>query len=433
MSTSDQPEAAPLTRKQLREARLTGANAVITEEQAQTALTAQRERVRSSSTPEPAAPEPVVQEPVAPEPEKAAVEEQPSTSADSAPTSSAPAKSEPSSSASAEERQEADASADGAGSRLTRRQVRERVRTASVPVVSPEEQKTTEQATQQAQSAEPAPASPVSSGPASSSFALPEITPTVDGVTTAPGVAEGIPEVVDADVEEQIENVSASMPVPAFPAWSSKPESPAPVVEGVSVFDAVNRREGTPVPAPAADEDAQVSEPSAPIAKDHTVTEGFGAALLETAPAEEKPRSFDDLLVSDSTGSQHAAPNALIFQQSPGMPSLSGPVAATGEILVTGSYDLPEGLGSQGHAKGTTDGKEVDVVLVDGELPAASSPTPIAASAAISTIKPAGEVIRPPEPEKSGRLMIALTITAGALALALVGALIIAISTGAFS
>ncbi|VXC28915.1 hypothetical protein MICRO8M_80589 [Microbacterium sp. 8M] len=79
------------------------------------------------------------------------------------------------------------------------------------------------------------------------------------------------------------------------------------------------------------------------------------------------------------------------------------------------------------------DGKEVDAVLVDGELAPASSPTPIAASAAIGTIKPAGEVIRPPEPEKGNRLMLALTVTAGALAVALVGALIVAITTGAFS
>lgn len=68
---------------------------------------------------------------------------------------------------------------------------------------------------------------------------------------------------------------------------------------------------------------------------------------------------------------------------------------------MTGSYELPKGLGSQGHAHGTTDGKDVDAVLIDGELPPASSPTPIAASAAVSTIKPAGEVIRPPAPKRA--------------------------------
>src|SRR5690606_33562173 len=100
-----------------------------------------------------------------------------------------------------------------------------------------------------------------------------------------------------------------------------------------------------------------------------------------------------------------------------------------GEVLITGSYELPKGIGSQGHAHGTTDGKEVDAVLIDGELPPSSSPTPIAASSAASTVKPAGEVIRPPAPEKGNKLMITLAITAGGLALALAVALIVAFTT----
>ena len=101
-------------------------------------------------------------------------------------------------------------------------------------------------------------------------------------------------------------------------------------------------------------------------------------------------------------------------------------------MLITGTFNLPEGLGSTGHATGTADGKEVDAVLVDGEIPAHSSPTPIAASAAISTVKNAGEIIKPPTPEKGSKLMMTLAITAGVLALALVGVLILAFVTGVF-
>jgi len=396
---------------------------------------------------------------------------------------------------------------------LTRRAVRERIRTASVPVVDSDG--TSE------------PASPADAGEQSAAFALPP---------AAPAPVTGVPEVVDADTEEQVENVDAAPPVSAFLAWSAEPEGPVPAAESASVFEAVRRRdaragtapsstESVPAtdptrddavspreeeasvlplapaePAPSADSSSSplfpasplfptpaapttdpvfprderttatagrvppsedqpsswaeripprperippVDEPNPPAPEPQgrassasVVTEGFGAAVLEPEENVEQtasaPRSFDDLLSSDSAGSQHAAPSALIFQQ-PSVPSLSGPVASTGEILVTGSYELPEGLGTQGHAKGTADGKEVDALLIDGELPPASSPTPIAASAAISTIKPAGEVIRPAEPEKGNRLMIALTITAGALAVALVGALIVAITTGAFS
>ena len=73
-----------------------------------------------------------------------------------------------------------------------------------------------------------------------------------------------------------------------------------------------------------------------------------------------------------------------------------------------------------------------DATLVDGELPSHSSPTPIAASSAVSTVKAPGDVIKPPVPEKGGKLMMSLAITAGVLALALVGVLILAFVTGVF-
>ena len=43
-----------------------------------------------------------------------------------------------------------------------------------------------------------------------------------------------------------------------------------------------------------------------------------------------------------------------------------------------------------------------------------------------------GDIIKPPTPEKGGRLMLTLAITAGVLALALVGVLILAFVTGVF-
>ena len=160
----------------------------------------------------------------------------------------------------------------------------------------------------------------------------------------------------------------------------------------------------------------------------------FGSGLLAGDGVEiELPASFDQLLTrgSAATGSL-AASNALILSQTPDTGSFSAPVAATGEVLITGTFNLPESFGSTGTSHGSSDGKEIDAVLVDGELPASSSPTPIAASSAISTIKSADDIIKPPAPEKGGRLMLALVITAGALALALTGALIVALVTGVF-
>ncbi|MBW1640045.1 hypothetical protein G3H63_13325 [Microbacterium resistens] len=370
MSTSDQRGGAPLTRKQMREARLTGATTVITPEEADAAKNAQA-AASAPATPQPDATDAAGVEEAAP------VQEEP--------------KPEP-----AVEHDQAEAS--GAAP-LTRRQIREqeRVRTASVPLVEEE---------------------PAPPAPEQKSDQKPEPTAPEPHRSTR-AEARGGAEKSRATDEPIVSEVPRATPTPPAPI-----ENPAPERDSAPV--------GSKESAPASDAPqtgADTDEgPHRPI-----VRRGFGEAVLSTDDAGSGPqRSFDELLSSDG-GSQHSAPNALIFQQAPGVGSLSGPVAATGEILVTGSYELPEGLGSQGHARGTADGKEVDAVLVDGELPPASSPTPIAASSAISTIKPAGEVIRPPEPEKSNKLMIALTITAGALAVALVGALIVAITTGVFS
>ena len=162
---------------------------------------------------------------------------------------------------------------------------------------------------------------------------------------------------------------------------------------------------------------------------------GFGGNLLLEDPqfATPLPASFDQLIArGGSTTGSATATNALILSQTPSSAPLAGAVTATGEILVTGTLSLPEGLGSTGHDPRLSDGKEIDALLVDGgELPAASSPTPIAASAAISTIKGSGDIIKPPAPEKGSRLMFTLAITAGVLALALVGVLILGFISGA--
>lgn len=417
MSTSDQQGHGPLTRKQLREARQTGATPVITDEMAAAAQESDAAATQESAAPavqesaaaptqEPAAP--TVQEPAA-QPE--AIEATDAVSPgddDSSTAGSAP---------------------------LTRRQAREqeRIRTASVPVIDGTEQE------------QPAVVSEVPT------FAPPATVPA--GVDDTTDSRDDLDDDLDDDDEQLVATpVSASdaaaasreTPVDAVIVDASTPADDDAVTEDATADDAAD--------ADASDDDAadvvevlglepsetddlvdEGDDDDEPLAEGETpvVNPAFGEAVLEQDRPAFTP-SFDDLIASgDSTGS-HTAPSALIFTPSTGEGSLSGPVASTGEILVTGSYELPRGLGSQGHAHGVADGKDVDAVLIDGELAPASSPTPIAASSAVSTIKPAGEIIRPPAPEKGNRLMLVLAIVAGGLALALAVALGVAFTTNVF-
>ena len=398
MSTSDQQEQGPLTRKQLREIRLTGSTPVISSEEAAAAAEAAP----------PAPPLPRAAEPVEIPPAPTSVPD--------------------------------DVSGDAP---LTRRQAREleKVRTASVPVIAGEQSEEAEVE----QPAPDAPAEPTDEESAATHDPA-EIVSGVPNFTRneEPGDADD-DDVDDDDVDDEV----AVAPVRASVVADSVGDVPVESVDGAgdeSDEDDVDVASALGLPAESTgDSEADGDDVLADVgdaddddddaAARPTVNPAFGEGILADAPDPHTPfrPSFDELLsVGDSTGSQHSAPNALIFTPSPGEGSLSGPVASTGEILVTGSYELPQGMGSQGHALGTTDGKDVDAVLIDGELPPASSPTPIAASSAVSTIKPAGEVIRPPAPEKGNRLMITLAIVAGGLALAVGVVVIIAITTNVF-
>ncbi len=347
MTTPEQPEQRTLTRKEMRQIRDTSSTPIVSADQVpQAEQPAAPVAAAPAPLPRPAAPVEVAPAPVP------------------------------------------DASVDLGVTPLTRRQARqqERIRTASVPVITPD------MAAAHAEAAR----LKAEEAAASSTDDSAESAPAAETVNDAP-----------AEVAEPTDSETADTETPDAAAdAAAEPEVAASAV------------------AASADDDAERV----------TLSPSFGSELLvgEAAPTA-TAASFDQLLArgSAATGAV-STPNALILTQTP-EGAIMGPVAATGEVLITGTFALPEGLGSQGHAPGTADGREADAVLIDGELPAHSSPTPIAASAAVSTIKTTGDIIRPPAPEKGSRLMLALAITAGVLAIAVVGVLIVAVATGVFA
>lgn len=192
----------------------------------------------------------------------------------------------------------------------------------------------------------------------------------------------------------------------------------------------------SPVFPPAGPSEHPISQAAAGLASTDATERGvvspqLGAALLAGAVTETAERpSFDQLLSRSSAGSVGTGSALIVSDSQPN--GIIAPVNATGEVLVTGSLALPDLFGSTGQMSGS-EALDIDGAFADGELPQHSSPTPIAASAAISTVKTTAEIIKPPVPEKGSRLMLVLAITAGVLALALVGVLILAFVTGVFS
>ncbi|MTE23769.1 hypothetical protein [Microbacterium sp. ZXX196] len=272
---------------------------------------------------------------------------------------------------------------------LTRREIR-RLRTNEVPVIPTTDTGSVVETPEKA------------AGPAGTEDA-PVPTAAAEIVEEAP--AAEAPQADDPAEELEVVTEVPSSPRPdEDPAGVTGEEPGTPTV----AFDASAYFAETEAPAAP-----EAHEPPADTTVGDVVTEvpkldpAFGEHIGR-GPSAPAARSFDDLLDQYATTSPSS-------------------------IIMTSSHRLPEGLGSTGAALGTTDGREVDAVLIDGELPAHSSPTPIAASAAISTQKSAGDVIRPPAPEKGRGLVFALGITAGVLGIVVVGSLATAYFMGVFN
>ncbi|SFS05713.1 hypothetical protein SAMN04487846_2016 [Microbacterium sp. cf046] len=388
MSTPEQPATPALTRKQMRDIRNTGATPIVNGDSAPAEQPAGLEQ----------APE------VAPEPAHEHDDAPPTPQPEVPPAVAAPL-ARAATPVAVHDLPGADASVDLGVSPLTRRQARqqERIRTASVPVITPE-----------VAAAHAASVAAAAAAPSAASTSETVTEPSTSEVNLAELFGSDAVASVAQDEPHTADEVTVDTNT------HDTDDAPEAAQE---TADSEEHRDHSWPDTSADDEDE--SERA-------VVHPRFGAELLAGEPAQaDLPPSFDQLISRSATGSVGTG-NALILSQTPAPPPLVAPVTATGEVLITGSFNLPEGLGSTGHAAGTADGKEVDAVLVDGELPAHSSPTPIAASAAISTVKNGGDLIKPPAPEKGGRLMLTLAITAGVLALALVGVLILAFVTGVF-
>jgi hypothetical protein len=414
MSTPEQPATPALTRKQLRDIRNTGATPIITDEPSDdTDVPVEGESETYADTAQSDQPEFEPESEAESEPEAEAAEPSPDARVEEAPSAVAavaaplPRAALP---VAVHDLPGADAAVDLGVTPLTRRQARqqERIRTASVPVITPD--------VAAAHAASVAAGSTTEHAPAPAGTAADE--------PAADSRASSLAAIFQTDFDEERSTEEREHDIVLVEAGRESEQddlddTPDKVDESADdVDDTADEREV----AATDDEDTERA----------IVHPGFGSELLAGAATPvELPPSFDQLISRSATGSIGTG-NALILSQTPSAQPLVAPITATGEVLITGSFNLPEGLGSTGHATGTADGKDVDAVLIDGELPAHSSPTPIAASAAISTVKSGGDIIKPPTPEKGGRLMLTLAITAGVLALALVGVLILAFVTGVF-
>lgn len=117
--------------------------------------------------------------------------------------------------------------------------------------------------------------------------------------------------------------------------------------------------------------------------------------------------------------------NALILPTVPSIADATGPLTSTGEILVTGSIDLPRSLGATGTHSDRFDSSDIDRLFEqsEGEQNNTADVAPIRASRAVSTHTSTRDTITPRK-HPGNKLPTVLAITAAVLALGVVGLLV---------
>ncbi|MFE5671710.1 hypothetical protein ACFQ58_08880 [Agromyces sp. NPDC056523] len=148
---------------------------------------------------------------------------------------------------------------------------------------------------------------------------------------------------------------------------------------------------------------------------------------------DERVEPYDQLLSrGGSSGGVPTTTNALILPTLPDHGALGTPLAPSGEIIVTGSIDLPRSYGSTGVHPSQIDSSEVDRMF-DRSVEDVAGPgvAPVAATRAISTQAPSKAMMAPPSKEGMN-VPLVLAVTAGVLALGVVATLVVGAVAGLF-
>ncbi|TFB46578.1 hypothetical protein [Cryobacterium tagatosivorans] len=222
--------------------------------------------------------------------------------------------------------------------------------------------------------------------------------------------------------------VAESVPVSAFAPRGTEPapaEKPMTSAKRQAPERTLTRRQLRAIKAAESGETVSADvEDVAPDAETHT-TGGLNPPVGhwsvdrgedEHTPTIDPGQTFDQFMSRGTGGSgSPTTTSALILPSIPQQGSSSGPLTSTGEILITGSYDLPRSLGSTGHHPGNFDSSDIDQTDDHDDAGYNSTVAPVSASRAVSTHASNRGLVAPPQ--KSGNsLPTVLAVTAAVLA-----------------
>ena len=198
-------------------------------------------------------------------------------------------------------------------------------------------------------------------------------------------------------------------------------ESPA-LADAMAKFDALTRESADDARA----ESENAGDPVTAAGSHWTPPAGHWSAqddVDEDAPGEGT--------ISRTVGSGISTTNALVLPSIPDGADIRGPLTGAGEIMLTGSVDLPRNLSSNGQSD-RFDGDNMDALfdLNDAEVISTDS-SPVRAIRAVSTHASAHGVTHTQKP-KGTRALTGLLIAASSLAVVVAGLLVAAFAFNVF-
>ena len=212
-------------------------------------------------------------------------------------------------------------------------------------------------------------------------------------------------EMAPAAAAEDFEAHDYAAPVSAAPSQGYSFPDIAPLDEGQSIFD----------------------DPALQV---------MNAQGAQTGPDTGDGRGFDDLItraVAQEGAASSTNTSALILPSMPETDGLSGPIGETGELFVTGSFELPKSLSETGGHAALHDSVEADPLdeLGFAEATPTGMMAPVSASRAVSARSVQGAFVAEATKDKS-KMPVVLIATGGVLVLGAAGLIVWAAASGLF-
>ena len=194
-------------------------------------------------------------------------------------------------------------------------------------------------------------------------------------------------------------------------------DGPQPIT-GLQGFEALIAQASAGLDAPSVPVTGPVPLPE--VQQKHTFTPPAGHWSTQ-AEEDDSQLPFNGLL-SRNVGSSSGSTNALIMSNDP-QPDLMHALNSTGEILITGSLDLPRSLGSIGAPSDHYDSSEIDRLFeASQDDHQHADVAPVRAARAVSTHTSTRSVVSPRK-RSGGALPMVLAITAAVMAVGVAGLL----------